>query len=653
MILANTAVIEVESPDEPVRITRAEPRAVAFRNLPALVIESRRDKWIWSSIAVLVILAFFLSALVFWVPAHPGTDQNGYLVGGKLFSHTASTGFKPANPYEFVGRMWVEVPGGKFYPKYPLGLSVIYAAALKLGGAKWGVPAALMVNPVAMTAALLAGFMLMRLIVGSFWALLGTLLIATSPVCIGLTDNPNSHATAICCISWGMYLLFRWWQSDGVWRAMAAGLLIGTAVTIRYTEGMVIVPIAVVMLLKLRLKDRRYWLETAAMLVSWAVPVAILAIYNLVSMHHLTGYDPTNESTGFTFEKFCDNWETMLREMYNTGLFFTLPITLLGAMTLFKWNWRVATVLAVWAVPNLLLYSAYYWAPDGSTISYLRFTLTIFPALALATVCGCKWITDLATAGGSPVLARVTIAVIIAAGCGVNLNTALGSIENDTAQNRVTLEAARALLKTAPAGSTVFADQKLLNFFQLAGDFKLYELQQFDRKTIEKYADIDPDAPTGLQPQRAKEMYARLKDYTDADLIREQNLLMTDALNSGHRVFVVVPTNQAGFAARFLGRKLFTSKLVNSWFEPSDVLASKKQKWLGFNPAKLTHEQANRDITWDLLEIKFAPPQPAPIKHSPTAKLNSASRLSNHATTRLTARPSTRPTAHPSTLPTK
>ena len=36
-----------------------------------------------------------------------------------------------------------------------------------------------------------------------------------------------------------------------------------------------------------------------------------------------------------------------------------------------------------WIVPSLLIYSAYYWAPDGTHIGYLRFFLTVFPGLAI------------------------------------------------------------------------------------------------------------------------------------------------------------------------------------------------------------------------------------------------------------------------------
>jgi len=360
---------------------------------PSLVNESRSDRVLFAGLALVVVVGFFFSTHQYWVPANPGTDQNGYLVGGKYFAHTFSTGFKPQSRYDFVGHEWIEARG-KYFPKYPLGLSVIYAIMLKIGGAKFGVPAAFMVSPVAMTLALVAVYLLARLLLGSFYALLGTLLVATSPVCIGLTNTPSSHATAICCVTWGFYLLLQWWQSNGFGRAIGAGLLIGLAATIRYTEGMLILPVVLVALLNLRKTSRESWKQSFALLASWAFPVVILLAYNWFSMHHLTGYDTTNESTGFSWDKFQDNWETMLRQLYITGLFFTLPLALIGGFVMFSWNWRIATVLAAWALPNLILYSSYYWAPDGPNISYLRFVLTIFPALAVATVFSFKWMVD-------------------------------------------------------------------------------------------------------------------------------------------------------------------------------------------------------------------------------------------------------------------
>ena len=55
--------------------------------------------------------------------------------------------------------------------------------------------------------AVIATYFLARRIVGSVFALLATIVFATSPVTIGLANNPNSHATAVCFVTIGMLML--------------------------------------------------------------------------------------------------------------------------------------------------------------------------------------------------------------------------------------------------------------------------------------------------------------------------------------------------------------------------------------------------------------------------------------------------------------
>jgi 4-amino-4-deoxy-L-arabinose transferase-like glycosyltransferase len=576
--------------------------------LPPLVTESKSDRALWTVVAGIIIVGFFLALHQYWLPATAGPDQNGYLVGGKFFARTFSTGFKPDNPYAFVGREWIEAKG-RYFPKYPLGLSVLYAITLKLGGLRFGIPLTFMVNPIAMALALLAIFLFVRDLLGSFLAVLAILLVATSPVCTGLTNTPNSHATAICCVAWGFFLLFRWWQRNGIARGICAGLLIGSAATIRYTEGMLILPVLIVVLLNFRKEDRRSWIESAFILAAWAVPVAILASYNWVSMHHLTGYDTTNESTGFTLAGFEDNWEIMLRELYNTGLFFTLPLTLFGAVMMFRWNWRVSLVIAAWAVPNLLLYTCYYWAPDGAGIGYLRFTLTVFPALALATVYGLKWISE--HAGGDRLLPMLAVTILIALGCAVNLNTALTASETEAGGDRNLLTATAAILNTVPAHAVLFVS-----------DDELFSLEQFDIRRVEQYANVDPSVATaGLQAQRADEIYDRVKGLPAAqmnrELVREQNQLMIDELHQGKRVFFITPVSRRGEVNRLVPRNVFSSTVLTSWDEQNDFKTDKKPHWLGLKGTP--PPEPRRSSEWQVIEIKLLPPPPKAVKPKPPA----------------------------------
>ena len=601
------AITAIELPVEiapPLTTFAPAPRSPG--RLPPPPAEPAVDRRVYAAIAVAIVLAFFVAAGFYWVPAHPGTDQNGYLVGGKLFARTGSTGFRPDDPYSFVGRMWVQTADGRCFPKYPLGLSVVYGLLLKIGGARHGIPLCFGVNPVAMGLALVATFLIVRRLAGSFAGVLGLLIVATSPVCVGLTDNPNSHATALCCVAWGMWLLLGWWQSYGLWRAVGAGLLLGAAVTIRYTEGLLLLPMAAVALLNLR-RDRRAWLEAAALGLAWAGPVALLAGYNLHAMHTLTGYDPTNESTGFAWANFAVNWDTMLRELNTTGLLFTLPFAVLGGVAMWRREWRTSLLLALWVGPNLVLYTAYYWAPnDPSTISYLRFTLTVFPALAAMALLGMGWL----TATGGP-LATVGIGLVVAIGCGAGLYTALDNATVEAATNRAVLRGAQTITGLAPAGSVVLGPDRLLNYLQLAGDYRLYDTQQFNRQAIQQLGTIDPNAPTGLQPQRAEAIYAAHRDESEGQLVAHEAQLVTEALAAGRRVFVVEASTGAGRpggVARLVVRDRFTARVVGGWDETPEERVRAKRKGPVVGNGRAATRGGEGTITWEVIEIR--PPAP-------------------------------------------
>lgn len=478
--------------------------------------ETRARRLLFWVCAAIFTFLFAWAAWQFNVPAHNGIDQNGYLVGGRMIAETGTMKIAPrrldnpqqVDPHQFVGGMWVGAECGtdreRFYPKYPIGLPLLFAGAIRLAdvslghwtslavpgaiglsailaGAwimlfacrRWGIEVqlwtrrvarvgtivaivllgvlgamliiracaqrfvelgyqpgptlAFWVSPLCAVASVVATYMLLRLVCSSYLAFLGTAVYATSPVSLLLMTNPNSHASTVCCVAWGMYFLIAFWRFEGIWRAFLAGLFLGYAATIRYTEATLLLPLTLVAVYYLRLGRRSWWLVSLewwrrrfrvqgsgfsqestsgpgwwsawgrqwtgaiTLLIGWAIPAGFLAIYNLRAMGTLTGYDPTNEGrlAAFTWDFARDNWETMLRHMNTNGVFMFFGIGLVGMIWMFWVNWRLASVLTSWIVPCLVIYTFYYWAPDNQQnnmaihTGYLRFFLTIIPGVVL------------------------------------------------------------------------------------------------------------------------------------------------------------------------------------------------------------------------------------------------------------------------------
>src|SRR5262249_36595736 len=155
--------------------------------------------------------------LSFWTPANAGIDQNGYLVGGKMIADHFSPGFKPVEPYEYVGWMWVRTDAGWYYPKYPIGLPLLHAIPLWINwsqGKVW----AMYVAPLCTTLGVLGMFFLTRLITGSsFLGTLAMLLLGCAQTTLAVADSPWSHGPALGFVTWGSFLLLRWWQTGSIW----------------------------------------------------------------------------------------------------------------------------------------------------------------------------------------------------------------------------------------------------------------------------------------------------------------------------------------------------------------------------------------------------------------------------------------------------
>ena len=508
------------------------------------------------SLAVGIAAAFLYSASFFWVGVHPGVDQNGYLVGGKQLAETLTMKLRPTlpgtdelDPHQFVGRMWVGAdlltPLERYYPKYPAGLPLLYAIGLWIGGPTLGPAVVYWINPVAMTIAVWMTFWLARRLAGSIAGLLAMLLFATSPVTLALTTNPNSHATAVCFVVSGMFFLIQWWRKQSAWRAFVAGFLLGYAVTIRYTEGTLLLPMALVALFSLRWRDRSSWKQVGLLALGWLIPVGALVGYNLGAMGTVTGYDPTNESVGFSLDYAIDNWETMLRQLATSGLFFALPLALAGGIAMFWRNWRTAAVMSAWVLPCVVIYTFYYWAPDTSTVGYMRFYLTILPALSAAAAWCARAIVDVAlvTSRAAAGAALACAAAVMTVSVTAQLQQGLELVEADQMSRLALQTSVREIDRAVPGGSTILcADFNLLHHLQFVRDDLLYAGETFTRGgVLSLIARYDPAEPQGLDPARRAATAARFGDADQKKLDDEQAKVINASLGAHRRVFAILP----------------------------------------------------------------------------------------------------------------
>jgi len=624
-------------------------------SLPWRPEESTRERRFYFFAALAIIGLVAAIYMLFWVPVHTGVDQNGYLVGGKMFAQGATSKLTPTSPvtgqpdpYLFVGRMWVGadlgLPTERYYPKYPVGLPILIAGALKIGGPA----AAHLISPVCSALALLATFLLLRQLVGSFLGIIGLFLVACSPVFLELSINPNSHAADLFFVCWGMYFLFKWMVAGGYRWALGAGFFLGYSVTVRYTDGLLILPILWSILTATQWKRPDSRLQAMAMLAAWAVPVVYLAVFNLYSLQSLTGYDPTNESTGFSWEYFTDNWENMFRQLNAVALFLLFPLGLAGLAFIPWWHHRLGVWLLLWVAPTLLLYTAYYWAPTGSNnTSYLRFFLALLPGLAAAGMIVVAHIRfnhyavpihlqgesekfDPAKLHGADRWRRwglpLTIGCLAMISGAMGLRNAIAGLNEQYPRELAIRDVTRDLQEKLPADAIIYSrDSQTFHHLQFVTDFHLYSTEYYDAGAIARLPDMKVDDPQGLQPQRRLVMYDKLRgrDQRYLNSRFEKDVLL--ALDSGKRVFMLTRVNGLIPPARrpktgwkpfapqispWLNTGLFEMNVVTSWCLPR--VENPRRRSPRAQRVEMPHLRFDQRMNeWCVVEITRKAPRPA------------------------------------------
>jgi hypothetical protein len=582
----------------------------------------KRNLFMLIALAITGGLWFFLHSFLAPAPGRPGIDENAYLVAGKNIAQHLTTGFKPSDDYQFVGAMWVRTSKGWYYPKYPFGLPLLNAIPVLVGHREW----AFEISPVCVSLAVLGMFFLARDVVGSFYALLAMIVLAMGPTTLQLADLPDSHAPALCFVVWGMLFLWRWWKT-GRWQlGMLAGLLLGFAVTIRYTEALLLFPlyslevvrfdqfigpklipilkvlgvlplgpIGIAAISRTRWKNWRSYASAAVPVISWAVPVGALVLFNWFSMGHLTGYDDTNESRGFSIDYLINKWDFSVYQIYLFGLFVFLPLGVAGLISMYGSARRMALLLSLWFVPGALLYTAYYWGANLPSVGFLRFFLTLYPPVIIAAM----WLLrSAASSGKGSIASPLAAGAVTAAAVSIGLWGSLSEMER---QHRGTLNlhysAQQIMSHVKPSAGgkpMILADEgmfpQLLQYMQFMLDADWYTSDIFAPRVGGGFGLVgffqkmktDPDAPVGLQQERIDYIDSFRKGKTDTDFIRDEQNLMDQALDAGRRIYVVLsPDEVDSFRRRFIDGR-FEMDELERWTEPCSIHFpdSSEHNWL-------------------------------------------------------------------------
>ena len=532
--------------------------------------ERRRGTGLAGLATAVVVALFGLVMAGFFVPAYEGTDENGYLGAARRLAVTGSAAKATVHPLEHVSGNMVQTGPGLFYAKYPLGYPWLCAAAYRVGGPA----AAFGVNPVLAALGIVGIFLLARALVSTYAGVLAAILLATSPWHTYFGLSALSHSGAIAFAVWGLYYLWRWVEAGGRGNALAAGALTAFTYTIRYSEALLAVPVvAMVVWRYCQLPEGATPTERNRQVARWRQEVGLLvagaagAVLPLLAFHWTafgapwqTGYGLCGETTGFGWHWFAENWWTMLTKLNTPGLWLVFPLGLAGLAYVAVHDARRATLLGLWILPPVLLYTAYYWAPAGEGMSYLRFFVSVCPGLIV-----CALILLCEVVPPRPVWS-VALGLFIAVAATFNLRAALKEAATQTDRLKQTELTWATVRQYVPDGAIIVGTGGMLDSVEFLGNYELYSYETFDRKLLTWTTDVlKKEGPAPFQRRKAEELANTVGKLNDNQLAVLQRSLLASNVAAGRLVVLIATPDQLRTARGRLG-EAFTYERLAEWY---------------------------------------------------------------------------------------
>jgi hypothetical protein len=321
--------------------------------------------------------AYFVVLAVHIAPYASSSDSSGYfnnarLLGrGEFFTPIRMLPGYPATQFGYATfqplGFQIQPNAGRMAPTYPIGLPLHLLAASWIVG--WD-HAAVMVNLLAVFAS--GGFlwaMARWLDLPMILAAIGVFWLLACPLFLFSALQPMSDLLAL---AWSLAVLYTALQARDKWRwGIICGLATGFAVLVRPTNALLLVPIILAVGFR--------WKTLVAIAVAGLPAATVLTIYNwrVYGSPLATGYGDISAIFGPSFMRHnLAHFAYWIPALLSPAIFLALLVPFFP-----QTRKRGYITLAGWFFALTAFYTFYYHA--GETWWYLRFILSIFPALIL------------------------------------------------------------------------------------------------------------------------------------------------------------------------------------------------------------------------------------------------------------------------------
>lgn len=514
-------------------------------------------------IAILVVYSWI--EIAHFTTAYQEPDPDGYLILAKRIARGGPLKVKDDDIFMYQSHVWVENDSGEIAPKFSPGYPLIMALFYLIGGDS----AMFVVSPLLGGIGLIGAYLLFRLWMSNFAALLGTLCLATNTMFLIYSGYLLTHATNLCFIVWGMYFLWRWMREERLILGAAAGLLLGFALIVRYTSilmGLVIMTAVVSKFVEYSRKKTHEEasvrfpakiIKTSSVLIGcWTLFPFILASYNysLFGNPLKTGYSLTVEQSALSWTYFLHNLSIINKGLNYEALFMVMPLGIAGMFL--AGNLTEVFMRVFWFLPLYIVYTAYYWAPVG--MAYYRFLICAFPVIIGSAFA----LLDKIPKSKMRRVFAMTIFLAILISIRFNdTKRGLNRVVSDP-RSRSLAESARIISKRLEDSAVIFSQPPIYCYLGTRRNFRLYDLREFSasygRSTFNRAGGVRQ------QPKRRKRLAEFYRKTNDYQLQKMKRNLIAKFISNSRQVAYFIPRKNSQKEQKQLGSE-FRFELLKEW----------------------------------------------------------------------------------------
>jgi len=500
---------------------------------------------------VVCALAFYAYIQVInFTPAYPEQDPDGYVVLAKRIAAGGPFDEPDDDMFLHQSHVWVSAKPGRTVPKFSPGYPALMAVAYLLHGDE----GMFYVSPVLGGLALIGAFGLFRLWMSPFAAAIATTALAVHSMLLFYEGYLLTHAANLCFVTWGMFFLWRWKRNPRWIWALAAGLTLGFAATIRHTSALLAGVVAVAVVARL-IADRkhllRFLLSSGLLLSAYVVFPAMLAAYNWYVFGDplATGYALSGEQATFTMKNYLANFDTVLRGMREGPIFPVFVLGLAGVLVAGGWSDKLMRIF--WLIPLYVIYASYYWVTGAS--SYSRFFIATIPVL----FGGGFLLMDLARVRQSAkYFGMVALVGVMAFGWRDGLKGAWAGGMFSRRQRELAA-AVRLASENLDDDAVIFTRHLPTYHLGTRKNFRLYDLERFETNragAFRKWTETGTAEWHALnrwtrskprqQPERLERFRKFYESTTDEQLRKTKREMVASFLKQGRQVVLLVPERE-------------------------------------------------------------------------------------------------------------